>query len=67
VQHWQLNPAAADPSDYLVPRAVFATGLQPIGIAAGPPGTPAEGLLIVANFLSGSISIIDTRLGIPGR
>ena len=63
VQHWQIDAAAADPSNYLVPLAVYDTGLQPIGIAAGGPDTPAEGRLFVANFLSGSLSVIDTQTG----
>ncbi len=50
VQQWQLNPTAADPSDYLVPRSVFGTGLQPIGIAAGPPETPSEGKTVRCEF-----------------
>ncbi len=60
VQEWRINATASDPSDYLVPTAVYDTGYQPIGIAAGQPGTPAEGKVFAANFLSGSISIIDT-------
>ncbi len=59
VQEWLLNPTASDPCNYLIPIAIHETGFQPIGIAAGPPGTPAEGKVFVANFLSGSISIID--------
>ena len=34
-----------------MPVAIFETGYQPIGIAAGPAGTPAAGKLFVANFL----------------
>lgn len=63
VQAWRIDPSAADPSDFLVPEAVYATGLQPIGIAAGPPDTPAAGMLFVANFLGGSLSVIDTTSG----
>ncbi|MBI2190672.1 MAG: hypothetical protein HYU36_01650 [Planctomycetes bacterium] len=61
VQEWKIQPEAPDPCDALIPKAVYSTGLQPIGIAAGPPGTISEGLLFVANFLGGSLSVIDTR------
>jgi hypothetical protein len=63
VQQWRIDPAAAEPSDYLLPEAVFATGTQPIGIAAGPAGTKAAGLLFVANFLGGSLSIVEPATG----
>jgi YVTN family beta-propeller protein len=63
VQEWRIAADSPDPSDYLVPVAVYETGMQPIGIAAGPPGTPAAGKLFVANFLSGSLSVIDTASG----
>ncbi len=59
VQEWLIDAEASDPIDYLVPVAIHETGYQPIGIAAGPAGTPAEGQLFVANFLGGSLSIID--------
>lgn len=63
VQQWRFNLTASDPSDYLVPESVYGVGIQPIGIAAGPDNSPSEGLLFVANFLGGSISIIDTKRG----
>ncbi len=63
VQELRINPAAADPSDYLLPVKVYSTGMQPIGIAAGPAGTPAEGKIFVANFLGGSVSVIETGSG----
>jgi YVTN family beta-propeller protein len=63
VQELLINPTAADPSDYLVPKAVYPTGLQPIGIAQGPAGTPAEGKIFVANFLGGSLTVIDPAAG----
>lgn len=53
VQEWRVDGAARDPSDTLVPVAVHRTGMQPIGIAA------ADGLLYVANFLGGTLSVID--------
>lgn len=64
VQELRIDAAASDPSDTLVPVAVHATGMQPIGIAAGPAGTPAAGKLFVANFLGGSLSIVDLATGI---
>ena len=63
VQEWRIDPAAADPSDYLVPVRVWPTGLQPIGIAPGPPGTPAAGKIFVVAFLGGTLTILDTASG----
>lgn len=63
VQAWRIAADAQDPSDRMVPDGVFPTGVQPIGIAAGPPGTPADGLLFVANFLGGTLSVIDPTSG----
>lgn len=63
VQELRLVPGAADPSDVLVPVATLPTGMLPTGIAAGPPGTPAAGKLFVANFLGGSITILDPVAG----
>ena len=60
VQELRVDSAAADPSDYLVPIAVHATGLQPTGIAAGPAGTPAAGLLFVTDVLGGTLTILDS-------
>jgi len=61
VQELKINPTAPDPSDYLIPVALYTTGMQPIGITAGPPGTPAEGKVFVSNFLGGSLTVIDTE------
>lgn len=63
VQAWRIDPSPSDPSDFLTPEAVYSTGLQPIGIAAGPPDTPAAGKLFVANFLGGSLTIVDIATG----
>ncbi len=63
VQELRMNSEAPDPSDILVPVRTHATGLQPIGIAAGRPGTPSAGKLFVANFLGGTLSVIDTAAG----
>jgi YVTN family beta-propeller protein len=63
VQELLINPIAADPSDYLVPLNVYPTGIQPVGIAKGPEGTPAEGKVFVASFLGGSLTIIDPARG----
>jgi hypothetical protein len=59
VQEWRVDAAATDPSDRLVPVAVWPTGRQPIGIAAGRDGTPAAGKVLVASFLSGTLTVID--------
>jgi mono/diheme cytochrome c family protein len=63
VQEWRIDPDAADAADMLVPVATHPTGYQPIGIAAGPAGTPAADLVFTANFMGGSISVIDRRRG----
>ncbi len=61
VQEWRIDAEAKDPSDRLVPVASWPTGLQPIGLAAGAGGTVAEGKLFVANFLSGTLSVVDRK------
>jgi hypothetical protein len=63
VQELKINPDAAEPSDYLTPVTVYTVGMQPIGIAAGPENTPADGKIFVANFLGGTLSVIDTATG----
>jgi YVTN family beta-propeller protein len=62
VQEMRINPDAADPSDILSPVRNYPTGMQPFGIVAGQLGTVAEGKLFVANFLSGTLSVIDTTV-----
>jgi len=63
VQALKVNPDAADPSDILTPVRNYPTGFQPFGIAAGLAGTPSAGKIFVANFLGGTVSIIDTAAG----
>ena len=63
VQELRLNPDAPDPSDILTPVRTFPTGFQPFGLAAGRAGTPAAARLFAANFLGGSLSVIDTATG----
>ncbi len=58
VQEWRIDVGAREPSDYLVPVRVVDTGLQPMGIAAAPDGT-----VYVANFLGGTVSVIDAKSG----
>ncbi|MDQ8186637.1 hypothetical protein [Pelagicoccus sp. SDUM812002] len=64
VQEWRINPSASDPIDYLVPVANYQTGLMPRGIAKGKVGTPSQDKLLVANFLGGSLSVIDRSSGL---
>ncbi|GAB4144059.1 MAG: hypothetical protein Fur0037_11830 [Planctomycetota bacterium] len=61
VQELAIDPDADDPCDVLRPIAVYPTGAMPTGIASGRDGTPSEGLLFVANFLGGSLTVLDTR------
>lgn len=63
VQELRINPDAPDPSNILTPVRTWPTGLQPIGIAAGRAGTPSEGRLFVANFLGGTLSVINLATG----
>ncbi|HEY3450808.1 MAG TPA: hypothetical protein VGK67_30910 [Myxococcales bacterium] len=63
VQEWRLNAEASDPADSLVPVRNYPTGIQPIGLCAGPDGTPAAGKLFVANFLSQTLTVIDRHAG----
>ncbi|MDQ8202095.1 hypothetical protein [Pelagicoccus sp. SDUM812003] len=63
VQQWRINPTASDPIDYLVPEAVYPTGFMPKGIKEGKAGTVSENKLLTANFLGGSLSLIDRESG----
>ncbi len=63
VQELRMDPEAPDPSDILVPVRSWPTGMQPIGIAAGRAGTPSAGKLFVANFLGGTLSVLDLGAG----
>ncbi|HMD61760.1 MAG TPA: hypothetical protein VKG78_10020 [Opitutaceae bacterium] len=63
VQELQVNPDAPDPSDILTPVRTYPTGAQPFGIAAGPPGTPSDGKLFVANFFGNTLTVIDRAAG----
>ncbi len=63
VAELRIASAPSDPSDRLTPLRTFTTGMQPVGLAAGRPGTPSEGRLFVANFLGGTLSILDTKTG----
>ncbi len=60
---WKIDVDAAEPSEMLVPVAVYKTGYMPRRVAVGPPGTPAAGLVFVTNFLGETISVIDTKTG----
>lgn len=60
---WRIHAQPVEASDLLEPVAVYATGLRPSRVAVGPAGTPAAGLLAVANALGETVSLIDTRGG----
>ena len=60
---WKIDPDAVEPSERLTPVAVYTTGIMPWDVAAGPAGTPAEGLVFVSNFMGETISVIDTKAG----
>ncbi|MBI4061888.1 MAG: YncE family protein [Elusimicrobia bacterium] len=61
VQEWTIDPTAVEPSDYLRPTAVYRAGLEPVGIAAGPEGTPAAGKVFVVIHFGGTLAVIDRR------
>ncbi len=63
VQEWRIDPKAADPINYLEPIGSYETGFMPRGIAKGKAGTPSQDKLFVANFLGGSLSVIDRKSG----
>ncbi|WP_221031074.1 hypothetical protein [Actomonas aquatica] len=60
VQELRIEPTASDPSNVLTPTRVFATGFEPCGLAVAPTNTPTSGRLFTANFLGGTMSLIDT-------
>ncbi len=64
VQEWVINPEASDPINYLMPLKTYSTGMMPKGIAKGKAGTISEDVLVVANFLGGSLSVIDRKTGL---
>lgn len=63
VQEWRINPEAADPVDYLVPVKVYETGFMPKGLVIGKEGSVSAHEILVANFLGGSLSVIDRDSG----
>lgn len=63
VQELKINPEAADPSDVLTPVRNYSTGFQPFGLGAGKTNTRSAGKLFVANFLGGTLTVIDTAAG----
>jgi len=58
---WKIHPDATEASEVLEPVAVYPTGIMPRDVVVGPSGTVAEGLVFVSNFLSETISVIDTN------
>lgn len=63
VVEWSVDAHAPDPALRLEPLRAFQTGLRPVGVAVGPPGTPAAGRLFVANQLDETVSVIDRSTG----
>ncbi|MDF1563342.1 MAG: hypothetical protein P1V51_09870 [Deltaproteobacteria bacterium] len=63
VQVLRLQPGARDPSERLLPLRTLSTGMQPIGIAYGGEVGPAAGRVLVANFLGGSLSVLELESG----
>lgn len=63
VQEWRIDAEAVDPIDYLVPITVYETGFMPKGLALGKEGSVSEHEILVANFLGGSLSVINRDSG----
>ncbi len=63
VVEWVLRPDARDPADRMEPVRAIDTGLRPVGVVAGTPGTPSEGMLFVANQMAETVSLIDAASG----
>jgi hypothetical protein len=63
VVEWKIHWNATEASDLLEPLRTFKTGLRPVGIALGLDGTASEGLLLTANQLSETVSLIHLDTG----
>ena len=63
IVEWRARPAASDPADVLEPIRVFETGLRPVGVAVGRPGTVSANNLFVADQLGETVTIIDRASG----
>ena len=61
VQEWTIQPEASDPVNFLVPQKTYPTGMMPKGITEGKSGTISEGLILVSNFLGGTVSVINRK------
>lgn len=61
VQEWRVDAAAA-PAARLAPGRVFEVGFKPVGIAAA-----GDGLLIVADHLAESVTLVDLADGATER
>ncbi len=61
---WEINPNAAEPSEYLIPIKTYKTGIMPKDMAIGKKGTEAENLIFASNFLGETISVINKETGV---
>jgi len=63
VVEWKIHWDAIETSDLLEPLRKFDTGIRPVGLALGIHGSPSEGLLLAANQLSETVSVIHLKTG----
>ncbi len=60
---WRARHAVKDPARRLEPVRVLSTGLRPVGLVLGRPGTPSAGHIYVAEQLAETVGIIDRETG----
>jgi len=60
---WRVDPTPDEHSERMVPVAVYPTGPMPWAVAAGQPGTLAEGLVFTADMLGETVTVVDTVAG----
>ena len=57
---WHVQPHPGEPSEVAEPVAVYETGIMPRRAVAGQPGTVAQNLVFVSNFLGETVTVVDT-------
>lgn len=60
---WRIDRHASEASELMAPVAVYPTGVMPWSVAAGRPGTEAQGLVFVADILGETVTVVDTAQG----
>lgn len=60
---WRVDAGAVEHSERMMPVAVYPTGPMPWSVAAGQPGTLAEGLVFTADMMGETVTVVDTVAG----